>query len=147
MNVRLTPEEIRDGILANVRPGESHLVVGSLAPIPPIVCLCGSTKFKHEFELARREETHAGKIVLTVGSYPHADHATSPENFLGQELKTSLDELHKRKIDLADEVLVIDVDGYVGLSTRGEIEHATLTGKPIRYWTVERERSAKLQEA
>jgi cell division protein FtsB len=49
------------------------------------------------------------------------------------EQKIALDELHKRKIDLADEVLVLNVGGYIGESTRSEIEYARKLGKPVRY--------------
>ena len=100
---------------------------------PRIVCLCGSTRFKQEFEEAERDETLDGKIVLTVGLFGHLEGL----DMVGED-KVKLDELHKRKIDLADEILVIDVDGYVGQSTRGEIDYAAQTGKPTRYWSKER---------
>lgn len=118
---------------------------------PRIVCLCGSTRFYEEFQRANYEETMAGRIVLSVGFYPHTsrqivtvDGCMGPEERIvlvqhGEnvgctpEQKVALDELHKRKIDLADEVLVLNVGGYIGESTRGEIEHAELTGKPVRY--------------
>lgn len=97
---------------------------------PTIVCLCGSTKFKQQFIDANFQETMAGKIVLTVGWFGHADgqiYTPTPEE------KAELDELHLRKIDLADEVLVINVDGYVGQSTRREFEYAYRQGKKIRW--------------
>lgn len=97
--------------------------------MPKIVVLCGSTRFREEYAAANRHETLAGKIVLTVGWFGHAgDGAPSPE------IKLKLDELHKRKIDLADEVLVIAPDQYVGDSTREEIDYARSRGKPVRYW-------------
>lgn len=97
--------------------------------MPRIVCLCGSTRFGAEFAAANYRETLAGKIVLSIGC------VTTSDKDLGitPEQKTMLDELHKRKIDLADEVLVLDVGGYVGPSTRGEIVYAEQRGKPIRY--------------
>ncbi len=97
-------------------------------PNPRIVCLCGSTKFKSEFEAAVRRETLAGKIVLSVGCYMHADSIP-----ITPEQKVALDELHLRKIDLAREVLVIDVGGYVGESTKREIHYAASQGRTIRY--------------
>ena len=100
---------------------------------PKIVCLCGSTRFKADFEKANRLETFKGKIVLSVGCFPHSDLGAAPEEVLGEDLKARLDELHKRKIDLADEVMVLNVGGYVGKSTRGEIEYARAKGKPIRW--------------
>jgi hypothetical protein len=95
---------------------------------PAVVCLCGSTKFKAEFEETERTETSAGKIVLTVVFFGHADGLV-----LAPEQKAALDELHKRKIDLADEVLVLNVGGYIGSSTRGEIDYAVQRGKVVRY--------------
>jgi hypothetical protein len=97
---------------------------------PTVVCLCGSTKFKGEFIAANFRETMAGKIVLTVGWFGHADgdvYTPTPEE------KAALDELHKRKIDLADEVLVINPGGYIGQSTRSEIEYALAHDVPVRY--------------
>jgi hypothetical protein len=96
---------------------------------PKIVCLCGSTRFKKEFEEANFNETvRNGRIVLSVGCYTHAD-----KRCLTVLDKEILDELHKRKIDLADEVLVLNVGGYIGESTKNEIEYAESQGKPIRY--------------
>ena len=98
---------------------------------PIIVCLCGSTKFKQEFITANFRETMAGKIVLTVGWFSHTDgNIFTPS----EQEKIALDELHKRKIDLADEVLVICPGGYVGDSTRSEIDYALAHGKPVTYW-------------
>lgn len=103
--------------------------------IPKIVCLCGSTKFYQEFQKANYQETGKGHIVLSVGFFMH-----KPEMVHGQTLgikspkqKIMLDELHKRKIDLCDEVLVIDIGGYIGESTRSEIDYAIARGKPVRY--------------
>ncbi len=101
---------------------------------PRIVCLCGSTRFYTAFQEANYREMMAGRIVLTVGFYPHAqDAAHGEDKGCTQEQKTALDELHKRKIDLADEVLVLNVGGYIGDSTRSEIAYAEAHGKPIRW--------------
>lgn len=105
---------------------------------PTVVCLCGGTRFYEAFQKANYDETMAGRVVLSVGFYPHsADKAHGeavgipPGEF--EAVKSRLDELHLRKIDLADEVLVLNVGGYVGDSTRREIAHAVATGKPVRY--------------
>lgn len=99
-------------------------------PRPTIVCLCGSTKFKQEFVTANFRETMEGKIVLSVGWFSHTDgNIFTPS----ADEKKSLDELHKRKIDLADEVLILNVGGYIGESTRSELEYAKRKGKVIRY--------------
>ncbi len=95
---------------------------------PRVVCLCGSTRFRDAFERAQREETLAGRIVLTVGMFGHLEGID-----MDGPVKAGLDRLHLKKIDLADEVLVLNCGGYVGESTRREIEHARATGKPIRW--------------
>ncbi len=100
-----------------------------------IVCLCGSTRFSEEFQKAQLSETLAGKIVLTIGCNMRAD-----DEVFGimseqerSEIKAKMDELHLRKIDLADEVLVLNLGGYIGESTRREIQYAKSTGKPVKY--------------
>lgn len=120
---------------------------------PKIVCLCGSTRFWKQFQEANYRETMAGNIVLTVGFYPHASQQrVKVDGCMGEqeavvtivhphgenvgctpEEKIALDHLHFRKIDLADEVLVLNVGGYIGESTRNEINYATKMGKVIRY--------------
>lgn len=92
---------------------------------PVVVCLCGSTKFREAFDRANAEETSAGKIVLTVGFSSAAP--------LSRLAKARLDVLHFRKIDLADEVLVLNVGGYIGESTEREVEYALSTGKRVRF--------------
>jgi len=102
---------------------------------PTIVCLCGSTRFYPTFQKANFQETMAGRIVLSVGFYPHAqDDAHGGDLGVTPEQKVALDRLHFRKIDLADEVLVLNVDGYVGDSTRNEIRYAREQGKRLRWW-------------
>ena len=102
-----------------------------IAPRPPIVCLCGSTRYMEAFFAAGWQATLAGHIVLSVGVCKHAsDHGAEA---IGPEVADRLDELHKRKIDLADWVCVLNVGGYVGPSTRSEIAYATEHGKPIKF--------------
>lgn len=103
---------------------------------PEIVVLCGSTRFYDEFQQANYELTMAGKIVLSVGFYPHAKvQGGGHGEGVGHDSmeKVALDELHKRKIDLADRVFVLNVGGYIGESTRSEIDYALLIGKPVYY--------------
>ena len=105
-------------------------------PMPAIVCLCGSTRFYDQFQQANYERTMAGEIVLSVGFYPHAKAVHGHGEGVGHDSdeKTALDELHKRKIDLADYVLVVsDESGYFGDSTAGEIWYAVEQGKPVRF--------------
>ena len=102
---------------------------------PTIVCLCGSTRFVDAFQKAQLDETRAGKIVLTIGCDMKSDieifGALSSKELLA--IKFKLDYLHLRKIDLADEILVLNVDGYVGDSTSREVEYAISQGKKIRW--------------
>jgi hypothetical protein len=101
---------------------------------PKIVCLCGSTRFYDEFQNANYELTMAGEIVLSVGFYPHSSEQAHGETIGITELqKLDLDELHKRKIDLCDYIMVLNLGGYIGESTRSEIEYAELIGKEVKY--------------
>ena len=100
-----------------------------LEEFPTIVCLCGSGRFREAFEEAEFNETLAGKIVLTIGCNTK-DVARTDELL---QYKQMLDELHLRKIDLADEVLIINVGGYIGESTRRELNYAKAQGKLIRF--------------
>lgn len=110
------------------------LTSGDFKAMPKIVCLCGSTRFYQQFQRANYEETMAGNIVLSVGFYMHRSEIAHGETWgCTADQKIALDELHKRKIDLADEVFVLNVGGYIGESTRSEIEYAKRLGMPIRY--------------
>ena len=102
--------------------------------IPTIVCLCGSTRFYEAFQKANYEETMAGKIVLSVGFYPHSAEQVHGETIgCDAETKQRLDELHLRKIDIADEVLILNVGGYIGESTQRELIYAVKLGKRISF--------------
>lgn len=122
---------------------------------PRIVCLCGSTRFRAEYEKAFRDEEHAGRICLTVPCFKDVPCCKSAEDH------ARLDALHIHKIRLVDEVLVLNVGqpwcpncqlhcfetdgrsrccdhpvemrGYIGQSTRNEIEYARSLGKLVRY--------------
>jgi hypothetical protein len=96
---------------------------------PKIVCLCGSGRFKQAFDEAEFNETLSGKIVLTIGCNTH-DIARCKGL---EHHKPMLDELHKRKIDLADEVFIININGYIGDSTKSEIIYAMGLGKQVRF--------------
>lgn len=85
-------------------------VVATEGERPRIVCLCGSTRFKDAFEKANYQETMAGKIVLSVGFYMHATGNKYGENIgATPEQKIALDKLHKEKIDLTDEIFILNV--------------------------------------
>ena len=94
-----------------------------------VVTLCGSTRFKDEFIEAQKRLTLAGNIVISVGLFGHSgDYEVWAEG-----TKEMLDDMHKRKIDMADEIYVINVGGYIGSSTKSEIEYAKKTGKTVKY--------------
>jgi hypothetical protein len=99
-----------------------------------IITLCGSTKFKNEFEKANKELTLKGIIVLSCGVYSHSDN-----EIITEEQKKMLDELHRRKIDLSDGILVLNVGGYIGDSTKSEIDYALKKGKAVRFLEVKEE--------
>jgi hypothetical protein len=98
----------------------------------PIVCLCGSTRFKQAWIAENARLTGEGNIVLAVGLWGHHERV-EPD----PETKARLDALHLRKIDLCDWVWVLDIGGYVGESTRREVEYAVAHGKPVRYLSQE----------
>ncbi len=102
---------------------------------PVIVCLCGSTKFGEAFRLAQLQETLSGKIVLTIGCNMNSDEDlfVNMNQVVKDALKKVLDELHLRKIDMADEVLIHNVAGYIGESTKREYEYAQDHHKKIRW--------------
>ena len=101
-----------------------------------VITLCGSTRFKDAFMETQKRLTLEGNIVISVGLFGHAGDSEVWENMDEGTLtktKEMLDDMHKRKIDMADEIYVINVGGYIGSSTKSEIEYAKATGKGIRY--------------
>lgn len=101
-----------------------------------VITLCGSTKFKKEFMEVQKDLTLKGNIVISVGLFGHSGDNEVWENMdEGEFTKTKemLDDMHKRKIDMANEIFVINVGGYIGESTKSEIEYAKVKGKKINY--------------
>lgn len=96
-----------------------------------IVTLCGSTRFKDDFIKAQEFLTLSGNIVISVGLFGHADNKYNNE--ITPEIKEMLDDMHKRKIDMADSILVINKDDYIGKSTISEIAYAQSVGKRVDY--------------
>jgi len=94
-----------------------------------VVTLCGSTRFKDEFIEAQKRLTLEGNIVISVGLFGHSGDV----EVLTEGVKVMLDDMHFRKIDMADEIFVINVGGYIGSSTKKEIEYAKSTSKGIGY--------------
>ena len=101
-----------------------------------VITLCGSTRFKDEFMEAQKRLTLEGNIVISVGLFGHSGDHEVWENMDEGTLtatKEMLDDMHKRKIDMADEIFVINVGGYIGESTRSEIEYAVIHGQTVKY--------------
>ncbi|WP_139489223.1 DUF4406 domain-containing protein [Brevibacillus dissolubilis] len=95
-----------------------------------VITLCGSTRFKPQFEQASTALTLQGHVVLTVGFFEKSENIqVTPEQ------EAMFEKIHLRKIDMADEIFVIDVDGYIGQSTRKEIEYAQAKGMPVNYYS------------
>ena len=102
----------------------------------PVITLCGSTRFKDAFMEVQKRLTLEGNIVISVGLFGHSGDSEVWEGMDEGTLsktKEMLDDMHKRKIDMADEIFVINVDGYIGESTRSEIEYAKDHNKAVRY--------------
>ncbi len=101
-----------------------------------VITLCGSTRFKDEFLRVQKELTLKGNIVISVGLFGYSGDSEVWENMDEGTLtktKEMLDDMHKRKIDMADEIFVINVGGYIGDSTKSEIEYAKAHGKKVNY--------------
>ena len=94
-----------------------------------VITLCGSTRFKDDFLEAQKRLTLEGNIVISVGLFGHS----GDEEVWTPGTKEMLDNMHKRKIDMADAIYVINVGGYIGESTRSEIDYAIRNGKTVEY--------------
>lgn len=94
-----------------------------------VITLCGSTRFKDQFLEAQKQLTLEGNIVISVGLFGYA----GDDEVWADGVKSMVDDMHKRKIDMADAIYVINVGGYIGESTRSEIEYATKQGKTVMY--------------
>lgn len=95
----------------------------------PVITLCGSTRFKDQFLEAQKRLTLAGNIVISVDLFGHS----GDDEVWTEGTKEMLDDMHKRKIDMADRIYVINVNGYIGSSTRSEIEYARKKGKQVLF--------------
>jgi len=109
---------------------------GNMVGKYPVITLCGSTRFKEDFMEMQKKLTLAGNIVLSVGLFGHSGDEEVWENMDEGTLtrtKVMLDDMHKRKIDMSDEIFVINKNGYIGDSTRSEINYALEHGKTVKY--------------
>lgn len=94
-----------------------------------VITLCGSTRFKDDFLKEQKRLTLEGNVVISVGLFGHSE----DNEVLNEGTKKMLDDMHKRKIDMADEIFVINKNGYIGSSTKSEIEYAIKTNKKVNY--------------
>ena len=94
-----------------------------------VITLCGSTRFKTEFLDAQKRLTLEGNIVISVGLFGHS----GDSDVWTEGTKEMLDNMHKRKIDMSDAIYVINPGGYIGESTRSEIDYAKAHGKEVIY--------------
>ena len=94
-----------------------------------VITLCGSTRFKDAFMEVQKRLTLEGNIVISVGLFGHS----GDNEVWTEDTKEMLDDMHKAKISMADEIFVINVGGYIGSSTRSEIAYAQMHGKHVRY--------------
>ena len=110
--------------IINIAKGSESMVTSY-----KVITLCGSTRYKDAFMEAQKRLTLEGNIVISVGLFGHS----GDDEVWTEGTKEMLDDMHKRKIDMADEIFVINVGGYIGSSTRSEIEYAIATGKTVKY--------------
>lgn len=95
-----------------------------------VITLCGSTRFKEQFLEVQKRLTLEGNIVISVGLFGHS----GDNEVWNEDTKAMLDRMHLAKIDLADEIFVINVDNYIGDSTRNEIAYAKSNGKKVNFY-------------
>ena len=93
-----------------------------------VITLCGSTRFRAEYERVQKELTLHGNIVISVGLFGHS----GDDEVWKDGVKEMLDEMHLAKIDMADEIFVINPGGYIGQSTAREIAYARSHGKTVK---------------
>ena len=93
-----------------------------------IITLCGSIKFKDKFIKVQEKLTLEGNIVLTPNFFNNIK-----KEEIDEETKKMLDEMHRQKIDMSDEIYIINFGGYIGESTKAEIEYAKTKGKKLSY--------------
>jgi hypothetical protein len=103
-----------------------------------VITLCGSTRFPDAFEIVAAHLGMMGHVVLSVAMYGHADQPRGAKHLCsdGDERaaeKRRLDGLHFDKIAMSDAIFVVNVGGYIGSSTRREIDYARSLGKRIDY--------------
>ena len=95
-----------------------------------VVTICGSYKFKKEMIDIAEKLTLEGNCVLM----PNELSRNSKDDYTLEEA-LMIDKMHKEKIKLSDAILVVNVNGYIGSSTKSEIDYAKNLNKEIIYYT------------
>ena len=116
-------------IVINALTEESTAPMTGIGKRMKVITLCGSTRFKEQFLEQQKRLTLEGNVVISVGLFGHS----GDEEVWKPGIKEMLDKMHFQKIDMADEIFVINVGGYIGESTKREIDHAQQLGKPVYY--------------
>lgn len=115
-------------------PGESVCENHCITSKPLVVCLCGSTRYWETFRDVGLDLTMAGIMVLSIGiAAPDSMTLAHPNTMQGEAQKVMLDKLHKDKIAISNQVLVLNVDGYIDDSTRSEVHYANAIGRPVKW--------------
>lgn len=109
-----------------------------------VICLCGSTRFTDIMLVHQWELTKQGFVVLSWCALPDWYFQEGKKTHVGDQegVREIVDEVHLRKIDLSDEVFILNVNGYIGESTRNELNYAKSKGKAIRFLEPIEEKSA-----
>ena len=106
-----------------------------MSKLPKIICLCGSTRFTDEMLVKQWELTKQGFIVLSWCALPDWYFKGEDKTHIGdqEDVREIVDRVHFCKIELANEIFVLNIGGYIGESTRNEIRHAESLGRPVKY--------------
>lgn len=109
-------------------PNDYRLTMGLNNGEYPVICICGSTRFREDIYLAYERLTRAGWI--TLGVCPVMREGDDP---LTAEEYQNIVDMHYQKMHMADAIYVVNKGGYIGESTRSEITHAKDDCIPIFY--------------
>lgn len=132
----MDPEHLAN--LAAEAANNARMAAARLEPRPKVLTLCGSSRFPEAFAIANAHLSMLGYVVISLGLFGHADEPMGSKFLVSDGIETSeakqrLDQLHFRKIDISDGIFVVNVGGYVGSSTKREIEYAKKAGKAVTY--------------
>ena len=96
-----------------------------------VITICGSMKFIQEMmEISEKIELQGNVVLLPI----YNPSRPNKESFTIEEI-AMLDKMHRERIKISDAILVVNVNGYIGDSTKSEIEFAKALNKEIIYYT------------